>query len=141
MNIPAFDDPFANLPEQDQLLTSIVTSREVAADLNACFGSRGAFRLTVNNLLKKLHNELNKHGLLSYNPPAFAAAINDCRITLGGTGGSTEPAEHSSSGKTDSGNDGRGTQRLPFVPARCGLQPTNRRSTSAGKKREVGGGK
>src|SRR5512139_115660 len=105
-----FIDPYDTLPPEDRIRTTI----DIAGNRNAFFKSlhnrKGTLQTTINILLEKLYDELQRIGLRSYDPDAYERTIADCCIRCAVADGGTNQAV--------AGNDTIGNRGL--APAATG---------------------
>lgn len=86
-----FLNPYEHISADDMLhRTTIQFSKRAYERIRRVKPQAGVLQTTINILLSKLINELDKRPDLSdsYNPDAYDFAVANCSITLGGSAGS-----------------------------------------------------
>lgn len=112
--ITKFENPFRDLPPEERKRTTIDIPLKLESDLQRV-KSGTILQTTINILLKKLRDELERAGIINYDPEAYELAVADCVIVLGGSGersavgGVTAGKKRNRSTKAVKGHDGDGT--------------------------------
>jgi len=103
-----YENHWLALPNEQQLKTSFVIERKIAAQLAGIHGKTGTLQTTVAILLTKLTHELESAGITNYDPTAYEHAIAGCCISLGGVQRSTAS---SGDARADNAQSGKATNR------------------------------
>ena len=115
-NLP-FLNPWCSLPKDQIHRNSLEVAKEYNEKILQICPKTGVIRTTINLLLKKLVDELERSNITSYAPDDYAFAVANCTITLGGAtpehgvprGTNAKPAsrrKRAGSAKETRGNDG-----------------------------------
>lgn len=102
MNTPTlyWSNPYAGLPEARIHRTTIEIDKQVWTFLSAIHGRRGTLQNTINILLSKFINELNRIQFHDYDPDTYERLVTGTNLILGGTQPSSRPT-------SSKGDDGR----------------------------------
>jgi hypothetical protein len=108
-----FSNPVNGLPLDETTRTTLVAKNKVLSRIKQIYNKSGVPNTTINILLDKLCDELDRIKLDTYDPPTYCAAICGARIILGvpaaklaSSRGPEDPHE------APHGNDGRGTSGM-----------------------------
>lgn len=124
----SFPDPYEKLPVEQQHRTSVVTDKRIWSIINSCRGHRGTLQTTINILLHKLHEQLERNSLNSFCPREYEYAILNARLELAVLPRSAEPTP---APETVDRDDGRGTPEVARGAKGRGHKSTDARGASA----------
>lgn len=144
-----FRNPVLDCKPEDTTRTTIVLSNRVLAAISNLHTKAGVVGITINLLLEKLVNELERNGIDQYDPGVYELCITRLAILLpvarrpdGSIAGAPGGGQSNHAAEAPHGNDGQGTGGVvnpakgPHAGADLGVAPRKRR----GKKDQQGQG-
>ena len=91
-----FDNPYESTPPAELLRTTIEIDRKAHGRLYRCRSKKGTLQTTLNILLDRLIQQLDKHGINEYDPERYEHAVSNLSINLGVRGAASNPPAETS---------------------------------------------